>query len=249
MVEHLSYSSITSYLACGQAWKYKYVDGIKSPTSPALVFGSAFHGTIEHWVSKPESDLLAVWMTEWQKQLELQTIDWGDTSAEAAANDGLRMLSDPDLVAGLKAAFAKGVAEIETRVELAVPGVPVPVIGYIDVIGKDGVPGDFKTSKTSWNANKAINEMQPIFYLAALNQAGRTVPDGRFRHYVFVKTKKPQFQMIEHVHGPAELFWLFKMIKSVWDGINAGVYPCNPTGWKCAPEYCDYWGMCRGKRH
>ena len=29
--------------------------------------------------------------------------------------------------------------------------------------------------------------------------------------------------------------------------IEAGVYPLNPTGWKCAPGYCEYWTRCRGR--
>jgi hypothetical protein len=41
-LDHLSYSSISSYLGCGQNWKFHYKDEIKTPTSPELVFGSAF---------------------------------------------------------------------------------------------------------------------------------------------------------------------------------------------------------------
>ena len=165
-----------------------------------------------------------------------------DECCDAALVDALRPLSDD---AG---------PIIEKYITLTVPGVPVPIIGYIDMIESDGIPCDFKTSSKSWNQDQANSEMQPTFYLAALNQAGYlpqfVAPDYSkvfaFRHYVFVKTKKPRVQIWESTRTVADLFWLFGLIRDVWSGIEAGVFPPNPTGWKCSPKYCEYWGICRG---
>jgi hypothetical protein len=245
MIEHLSYSSISSYLACGQAWKYHYLDKVPVPTAEALFFGSAFHSTVETFIgNNHEGEILSDWDMLWKRQLEVDPKVVFETTPEDLYNTGVKMLTAPEIQKGILSIKA---ATIERKVTLCVPGVPVPVIGYIDVITKDGVPGDFKTSARAWTMDKALGELQPVFYLAALNQAGEPVQGGRFRHYVFVKTKEPKFQMLEHAHSTGEMFWLFKMIKSVWDSINAGVFPLNPTGWKCNPQYCDYWSMCRGK--
>jgi hypothetical protein len=245
MIEHLSYSSISSYLACGQAWKYHYLDKVQKPTAEALFFGSAFHNTVETFIANGhQGNIVECWQDAWTKQKESDPSVVFDSSEEESHNTGVRMLTAPDIQKGILSIKSK---QIETKVELRVPGVPIPVIGYIDVITDDGVPGDFKTSSKSWTSDKAVNEMQPVFYLAALNQAGKPVPGGRFRHYVFVKTREPKFQVIEHVHQPGEMFWMFGMIKSVWTGIDRGVFPLNPTGWKCCPQYCDYWNLCRGK--
>ena len=46
-IGHLSYSSIGSYLTCSRAWKYHYIDKLPEPTTPALIFGSAIHDTVE----------------------------------------------------------------------------------------------------------------------------------------------------------------------------------------------------------
>ena len=250
-LDHLSYSSISSWIACGYNWKLKYVDHIPAPTSPALLFGSAWHGTIETYLKdNKKSNLVDLWREQWDIQIKTNPgVEW-DANPEELHNDGVRMLGHKDIQEGLLSinpAMDDGGHRIERKVELRVPGVPLPVIGYIDIIASDGVPGDFKTSSTRWSDDKAIAETQPLFYLAALNQAGETVPGWRFRHYVFVKTKTPQFQMIEHVHNPGQLMWLFKQIKSVWDGIEAGIFPLNSGGWKCGPRFCDYWAMCRGK--
>ena len=135
---------------------------------------------------------------------------------------------------------------IERKVELRVPGVPVPVIGYIGVILEDGTPADFKTSARSWTQDQANNSLQTLFYLAALNQAGFEV-NWRFKHFVFVKTKTPQVQVLEHSHKPGELFFLFETIKRVWEGISKEYFPLNPTTWRCSEKYCDFYANCRGR--
>jgi len=129
-----------------------------------------------------------------------------------------------------------------------VPGVPLPVIGYIDLMTADGVPGDFKTSRNRWTQGDAEGEIQPLVYLAALHQAGRPVAGNRFRHYVITKTKKPEVQVIEHRHTMMEIFWLFELIRRVWRGIEAEVFPVNPNAWLCSSRYCAYWTQCRGRK-
>jgi putative RecB family exonuclease len=248
-IDHLSYSSISSYLSCGANWKFHYLDKIETPTSPALVFGSAFHNTIEKWLGGEETSLTEAWSQEWSRQIEKQTVDWGTDIPEELFNQGVKIFTDEAIVTGLHETFLQHATMpvIETKVELRVPNVPVPIIGYVDIITGDKVPGDFKTSSRSWTPDKALDETQPLFYLAAMNQMGFPVPDWRFRHYVFVKTKQPKFQVFEHVHNPGQLMWLFQMIQKVWKGIDAGVFPENPTTWKCSPTYCDFWSICRGK--
>jgi len=279
-LSHLSYSSISSYLSCGAKWNYHYIQKVPALTSTNLVFGSAWHNTIEKFLemravpTKNEKgeeikpDLQTLWMEKWREETTIESpvmdgekvvevkreprkdIDWGMDTPESFCNDGIRMLNDKDIQDGIlsiQPVVDQDGARIERKLELHVPGVPIPIIGYLDIMTANG-PADFKTSSKSWSADKAAEEIQPSFYLAALNQMGETIPGFRFTHFVFVKTKKPQFQRIESTRTVAELFWLFKMIKHVWDGISAGVYMENPGTWLCNPSYCEYWSICRGKR-
>ena len=249
-LDHLSYSSISSYLLCARAWKFHYLEKIETPTSPELVFGSAFHGAVETHIKKGGSELMGAWLESWNTNVEGKQIAWGADTPESFFNQGVKMLSDPKVqyeLSCLKPAIENEKPMIETRVTLKVPGVPIPLIGYIDIITQDNVPGDFKTSARSWTSDKAASETQSLFYLAALNQMGRPTPGWEFRHYIFVKTKTPQVQVLPHTHKASEMFWLFGMIQNVWKGIEAGVFPENPTGWKCNPAMCDFWNLCRGK--
>ena len=269
---HLSYSSVNLYTLCPRSFRFRYIDKVQTPTSPNLVFGSAFHGAIEDYIVAQAKAgqvdtptlLTDLWAEHWQKQLADKRnadIAWGDKSADEFAALGKRMLKNQVTVTGggperkmTTSQFLDGLAPmiegegpvIEKRVEMNVPGVPVPIIGYIDMIAADGVPVDFKTASRAWYADKAKQEKQPDFYLAALNQTGLAAPDGKFRYIVFTKTKSPKIQVIETKRTVADLFWLFGMITEIWQAIEAGVFPPNTTTWKCSPKWCDYWPMCRG---
>jgi len=253
---HLSCSSVKTYQLCPRSWRFHYLDKVQTPTSPALIFGSAFHNTIEEHVKTAFATgrvpVVDRWSRHWQAQLERNAdrgINWGRDKPEEMNNLGIRMFSDPDTIAlvdSLKPLTDGGV-HIEDRVSLTVPGVPIPIIGYIDMIEADGIPCDFKTSARSWSQKQAGSEMQPVFYLAALNQAGYSGnPDLAFRHYVFVKTKTPKCQIWETTRTVSDLFWLFGLIREVWHGIEAGVFPPNPGTWKCSPRFCEFWNLCRG---
>jgi hypothetical protein len=248
MIEHLSYSSITTYLNCAANWKFKYIDQLPTYSTPELVLGTAVHNAVEAYLLG-QGDLITVYPQAWEKAQERDKdkIFWGTDTPEQTYNEGVRLLSHATVANGIKSMNGGTAPQIETKVELRVPSVPVPIIGYIDVITADGIPGDFKTSRASWNQAKAQDSIQTLFYLAALNQAGVKNHQWKFRHYVIVKTKTPQFQVLEHTHKPAELFWLFSMISNIWKAIQSEVYPENPTTWLCSPEYCDFYKSCRGK--
>ncbi len=260
-LQHLSYSAIQLYLTCPENWRRKYLLKQAQPSSPALIFGSAFHGTVEATIMgkvvepNPEHRpaLAHVWPGVWASKMEAEgdRVEWGADTPEQHCNEGLRLVSDPAVQAmidGIMPMEDAGGVFIERKVELRVPGVPIPIVGYIDIMTADGVPGDFKTSKSAWSQADAEGEIQPLFYLAALNQAGISVPGNKFRHYVVTKTKKPQAQVLEHSHTWTEVMWLFGLIQQVWRAIEAEVFPTNPNAWLCGPKYCSYWQDCRGKR-
>jgi len=253
MIDHLSYSSINTYLLCPRSWRYRYLDKVDVPTSPALIFGSAFHEAVEQYlVMRHSGDALPVaelFATMWEGQLERnEDVDWGDDTEESLAETATRMLTDDSIVAqidSLKPLVVEDAPVIEKYVTMTVPGVPVPIVGYIDIITEDGIPGDLKTSSRKWYGDKADQEMQPVFYLAALNQEGYDLnPDLRFRHYVYTKTRSPVVQVLETQRTPADIGWLFGLISEVWDAIEMGVFPPNPNSWLC-PKYCDFASICR----
>jgi len=265
-LRHLSYSSISSYHLCPSAWKRHYIDKVQTPTAVALAFGGAFHNTIEAYIEgkalSRDADLPALWASKWAEKLERETsIDFGGKEPGDFIELGTRMFGKLDVSGGganrketaaeflskIVPMMNNGKPVIERKVTLSVPGVPIPVIGYIDIITVDGVPCDFKTASRAWYKNKADDELQPTFYLAALAQMGEPVTDGKFRYYIFTKAKSPKAQILETSRSAGQMLWLFELIRQTWQAIEAGVFPSNPTTWKCSPRFCEYYGICRGR--
>jgi hypothetical protein len=248
-LDHLSYSSINTYLMCPAYWKFHYIDQLPTKPSTSLVFGGAFHTTIEKYLMG-EKDITKAWNTSLDDKLSKEKdINWEEETPDSLRQEGTRLFSHPSIVEGLQS-ISVGKDEdgflIERRIEMHVPEIPLPIIGYIDMIGSDGIPGDFKTDKSSWSEDRAQLEIQPLFYLAGLHQAGKRA-EGKFRHYIFVKTKTPKFQLIEHAHTDSEIQWAMTFAQGIWKGMNGGVFHENPNSWKCTPKYCEYWMLCRGK--
>lgn len=255
MIEHLSYSSISTYLLCPRAWKYRYIEKVKTPTSASLIFGSAIHAGIEGYIRQQHEGAIAqsaerLFELDFARRAQEEEINWGDDSQVKLAETGRILLQAAPIRAVLQAIrplVLDGQICMEKRVEMRVPGVPIPIIGYIDLIGDDGVPCDFKTAARKWDSTKAQEETQPTFYLAALNQAGYSLnPALKFRHYVFTKTKIPGVQVIETTRTIKDMFTLFANIAQAWQDIQADRFPCVTTGWKCSPKYCEYWQSCQG---
>ena len=248
-LDHLSFSSVNAYLLCGEGWRRRYIANEQAPVGDSLVLGSAFHDAVESYL-KGAGDLEAAFQAGWDKQIERgQTIAWETGTPEPTHTTGLRMVRAKPvkkLLDEVRANFDAEHGLIERRIELRVPGVPIPIIGYIDVITKDGVPGDFKTAARMWTDGKAAEEMQPLVYLAALNQAG-VLTDWRFRHYVFTKGEHPTAKVFETQRKPHEVFLLFKIIRQAWEDINRGSFPMRTDSWKCSPKWCEWWATCRAK--
>ena len=258
-ISRLSYSSVSAYLTCGRYWKYRYLDHITATVAPALVFGGAFHNTVEAYIrnaaqSGQSAGLVEIWKDEWPAVLKKKgdRVAWGNEGPDALFAEGTRILKTPEIARVVEditpLVDPDGRVHIEDFVKMEIPGVPVPIVGYIDIINSDGVPGDFKTASRRWSEKSALNELQPLFYLAALEQGGhRSNPEMRFRHYVFAKTDPAEAQVIETRRTRGEVQFLFDLISEVWKGIAARVFAPNPRTWKCSPEYCEYWGICWGK--
>lgn len=268
--EHLSYSALTCFNACARSYRYRYVEHLQRPVSSNLVFGSAFHDTVETAMQiiarGEEPDMVNLWQQTWQREhasrMEHGSIQYVDTTPDELVAQGTHMLTSPLEVAtngkpskcANMTTFLKGLAlavdpdtdslRLEERVILTAPGVPVPIIGYVDLVTSDGVPCDIKTAGRAWAPDKADMELQPTFYLAALNQQGHQA--STFRYYVFTKAKQPKVQIIETRRTASDMFWLIEALSETYKAIQAGAFP--PTGagsWKCCPDFCDYFSICK----
>jgi hypothetical protein len=258
------------YLDCGRRWQGHYRQDLKAPVGEALFFGTQAHAAMEAFVADNTVKMEDIWTAGWQKALHtpaFKQIIWDETPSKSYEM-GLNMLRSQEVIDVLSTikpgkyiktlriddALAEGgvreeqieVPSIEREIHWTLSDMP-DIIGYIDCIQDDGVPVDFKTAGKMWAANKAGKEIQPLFYLAALEQLGEHDHNFRFRHVVVTKAKTPRIEIFEEQRSPVELEYMEAVVRGVWNGISNAVFVPNPTSWLCDPQYCGAYYVCVGK--
>jgi PD-(D/E)XK nuclease superfamily len=139
-VEHLSATALARFAECPESYRQRYLlktaDKMSAPR---------FQGIVNHRVHEqlflsrrnniPVSDLDGLYRQVWEDTLWSEgEPEWRD-DPNAVAEIGLRMVRlYEERVAPTLAAVA-----VEERVECRVPGVPVPLIGYLDVVEADRI--------------------------------------------------------------------------------------------------------------
>lgn len=241
MIDHLSYSSISRYLKCGKQWKYRYIDKLQEESSEALLFGSAWHEFIKKYLLTPKHNAVldVIWIetVEQDKYHNLPILIGGL---------GDKMLVSQDITNAIEdLSGTVNIESLEMETELHIPGVPVPVIGFIDMIQNDGIPIDIKTASRKWTQEQADTSLQPTFYLAALEQLQMVKLPARFKFMVFTKTKNPAVQVLETTRTHEDVFALYGLIGEVWQAIQREVFtPTDPGNWWCSHKYCGFWDVC-----
>lgn len=224
-IEHLSYSSINLFTRDPLKWKRGYIDGEWEPKTESLIFGSAFHKTIYEGIKTNFSSGDTLWKI-WADEIGSMS---NDVFSEEVLQKGIDMFSNGDVLESIyslnPARSASGDLYQEFPVTLHIPNIPLPLIGYIDLIeyGSNGLlPVDFKTSRSSWNEKRANEEMQATVYIAALNQMGLVSLPAKFKYLVFVKTKTPKVQEFIVEKNIDDVMACMAHIEEVW-GMMKGV--------------------------
>ena len=133
--------------------------------------------------------------------------------------------------------------EVEQREELKVGD--IPFVRVRDLIVSDGVI-DHKLASNRYSENQIYSDLQSLAYV---------YPEGgRFWYHVGVKgrsnvkVKKYDIQIIDFTRTKDEVNWYVELVKKCYQQIKSGIFPPNPTGYYCTPQWCGYFSLCRGKK-
>lgn len=260
-IDHLSYSAVSKYSNCGESYRRQYIAKEPHLSSPQLAFGSAFHTVSEGIIKGISKDPVAEWIAAWEEAQQKEAILWDETTPEEQQDLGIAMFSSAEVLDMLRSLEPEMIeveyedenhnitrtieAAVEQAISFNLPGIPLPIIGYIDVLCNDGVPLDLKTAARSWPADKAAKETQPMFYLHGLNVKGDTRHQGRFRHVVITKSKNPKVSFYETTRDQKDIDYMLRKVSMAYAGITAGIFPMNDDSWFCGPKYCDFYQTCR----
>ena len=135
---------------------------------------------------------------------------------------------------------------IEEAFSFRIPGLPVPVIGVLDLVEEDEsgtlIIVDWKTAGKSYSRDDVDKNLQLTLYSLAVRENGFKDREVLLRFDVMVKTKTPQFHQYYSVRTEADERKLAKKIRQVWDGISKGVFIPKDGHWKC--KGCAYQKAC-----
>jgi hypothetical protein len=248
-IKNLSVSSVGHYMKCARSWKFCYVDGIRFPATPDMLFGTAFHNAVEAFIrSGHEADLTTLFRDEWARAVgSAREVTCGRRTYEGMMALGVKMSASPAIVGGL-ARIGVAVTDadapmIEYFFKFDISGVDVPFLGYIDIVDDEGVVGDFKTSRRPWEPIDAKMSLQAPLYIAGLRSTGRKVP-GIFRHHVLTKNRAG-YELWETEVTEERIAWAFEQVRAVWLGVKHDAFPASTSmGWWCSAAWCPYWDVC-----
>ena len=245
---YLSASRLKSFLTCRLRFFYEKVLGLKAPASPALQIGKAVHAALQsynlaRWRGGDASPA-ATRQAYGKAYGELETaepVDYGDSSRQDSIDTGSRVL---DAFLGSELARdPRRVLGVEAYLRQEGGGLPLPLVGIVDLVVEGNVPVDYKTVAATPNLEDEgwQHEVQLVAYNLLLRDAtGEEPGPGELVHLVKLKTPK----IIKQVLPPVTQTQIdrFKALADVYvDGVSREDYHPSP-GMQC--RWCSYRTQC-----
>jgi CRISPR/Cas system-associated exonuclease Cas4 (RecB family) len=276
-IKNLSVSKIEAYLKCPLAFKYRYVDKVPELTSPVLAAGSAFHAVIEHGLLARSAGRTAdpkelddrfgpAWDGQFREDEQKPGfLGWREDPADPLDRmkeeyRALVRLAATEVLPKICPWHIDGRPVIEHRIDLEVQSAegPFPVVGYIDLLGHDGLLIDWKTTRDTEDQGGKDEE-----YKRKKNARGwlqfaayscftwpLTGQENQPARKIFmVRGPKPRVEHFDYVVTQAHREWFMRVAGDVWTAIKRDVYPPDNTGWWCDERFCSFYGPCQEGLH
>jgi putative RecB family exonuclease len=248
---YVSASRLKKWLACGLAFKFEYVDGLRTPTSPSLFLGRRVHAALEIYYRHRQMgrNLDAAGLSEHTKESWDQAAADEDVAfASVAEAEALKRQA-----AGLVSAYLAEVPPSEPRplaVECAVEAplvdpetdedFGIPLVGVMDLVlaEPDGpIVADFKTSARSGEPLEILHEIQLSAYSYLFRQRWCR-REGGLEIRSLVKTKVPKINFHRYpARNDTHFRRLFAVIREYLDALDNGRFNFRP-GFACS--MCDF---------
>lgn len=263
MRKHLSFSQISMYLGCGEAYRLSYVEGNRSAPNIAMVKGTSFHRVAEvnnykKITSKKDmslDEMLDMASDQIDRAFEKE-LYLSDEEVSKSKSYLLGQAKDSLLgtIPGLHV-NSQGIQplQIEKEYNIEIPGVKRNLKAFIDLITSDGRVIDYKLTSKAKSKSSAENDLQLALYALIYKVNFGEFPRVQFHNYVFKKDRKTgdntySFNVLEPEQRYCEkkVQPLLSTIKAVEDSIQKGVFlPAEPGSWRCSPKMCSFYHKCK----
>jgi hypothetical protein len=172
-VDHLSYSQYNSYVKCPRSWYLGKVRQAEEKQTWYIPIGSAFHNWIEDRLKGgPEKTTEEYFypLIEAQMEIEPDTTKWlaGGKKDDPIVEDKALALLTQCQEKAVEWLQDFEVWEVEYDATGSLPGCPVPIVAFVDVIGEHKKHGP---SIVDWKTGKNKDRFQLETYAALLKHS------------------------------------------------------------------------------
>jgi putative RecB family exonuclease len=251
---HLSASSVGDYLDCSLLYKFTRIDKLRPEfKSDAMEFGSAIHLTLAEFYKQKmigEKQLLKEIQENFEGFWRELAEDNDDIQYSEGKDFDTLLREGKELLAVWHSKFPENdfkVIGVEEPFIVHLENLPVPLIGYIDLIEEDEsgtiIITDAKTSGRSYSIDEVDKNLQLTLYQIAVKTNGYKDREILLKFDCLIKTKTPKFEQFYTSRSEIEEKRALKKIQEVWRGIHKEVFIPNDTHWKCKncgfKRHCD----------
>jgi hypothetical protein len=214
-VDHLSASSLTTFMRCPRQWQDKYVHGNRGPSSEALLLGGFVHNMLEKTLVGDVPQAAVVFAETVLDQGGLPNIVFSRLDADKTYHLGLKMVYDYYETIGKWL----DIEDTEVEISLDVPGVPIPVVGRVDFTTPDRIV-DIKT--TWYFSPKQVRLNRDWLFQARVYQLYQNKPA---EFHVITRAKEDSIRVPANINDPlyvpvGDLFAVEKQIQQVYQQIK-----------------------------
>ncbi|MCB9925567.1 MAG: PD-(D/E)XK nuclease family protein [Planctomycetaceae bacterium] len=242
---YISPSRLNTWLKCPVAFKLRYIDGIRSPTTPSLFLGKVVHAGLECFYRHRQvgmhldsGDVIQRLEDCWEALLSedcmtfVSTDDEDKLKQQAAGlvHAYLDQLGDEPVPAAVETTLQEPLVDPFTAEDLG-----IPLLGVVDLI----VPGDsssvvvdFKTSGRSGPPCEKVHEVQLSAY-SYLYRATTQQAESGLQIRSLIKTKTPKIEYREYpARTESQLRRFFQIVRAYLDDLDRGRFLHRP-GFGC----------------
>ena len=252
LLRSVSASRLGTWLQCRLKFKFRYLDGIPKPPTPALHVGSVIHTVLQQWSlarwrRAPLDDTSVVGIFDhawgvWQEEQEIACEGDEDATKANALVTLQTYLRETPIPQDEK----PEAVEVGVEMDLASHGLPM-LVGILDLVRAGGRIVDFKTTGKTPTPEMLLHttETQTTAYALLYREATERRESGIELHHL-VRLKTPKIVVTEA--GPAterQITRFYHLAESYVRGLEAEDFVPSP-GFACAA--CDFFQECRAWR-
>jgi hypothetical protein len=252
LLRSVSASRLGTWLQCRLKFKFRYLDGIPKPPTPALHVGSVIHTVLQQWslarwrrAPLDDETVIAIFDHAWGVWQEEQKIAW-DGEEDATKVNALVTLQTYLRETPIPQDEKPEAVEVGVEMDLSSHGLPM-LVGILDLVRAGGRIVDFKTTGKTPSPEMLLHttETQTTAYALLYREATERRESGIELHHL-ARLKAPKIVVTEA--GPAterQITRFYHLAESYVRGLEAEDFVPSP-GFACAA--CEFFQECRAWR-